>query len=193
MTLVMTTIAYKDGIIAADSQLTIDDVKVISSDKIKILNKDTIFAGAGDSSMVILAERFFAQSDWEEKLNARPEIPEKKSVEGILISKGRVFIVDSDLIPDLLNHPFYAVGSGWKFALAAMHTGLSAVDAVAFAAEFDVNTNNKIRWLDVKQFNENSKTKSGRKQRASPVEIKEKEGRAAPVQGNGEGRPRENE
>jgi hypothetical protein len=37
----VTTIAFKDNILAADTQLTVGDVKLISNDKIKILNKNT--------------------------------------------------------------------------------------------------------------------------------------------------------
>ena len=175
----MTTIAYKDGIIAADTQLNVDSVKVLSADKIVILNKDTILAGAGETWAIAVAERFFRQEDWETKLDAKPEIAKEKDddnpLDAILIYKGQAFLVDRFLSPELLKHPYFAVGSGWKFAMAGMHQGMSAVAAVEFASEFDVYTNNKIRWLNVEEFQANSKTKSRRAKRAARVE-KEEEG-----------------
>jgi hypothetical protein len=35
--------------------------------------------------------------------------------------------------------------------MSAMHTGLSAVDAVKFSSEFDVYTNDKVRYLNVSE------------------------------------------
>lgn len=170
----MTTIAIKDQIIAADTQLTVDDTKIISSDKITILNKNTIFAGAGDSTAIIIAERFFRQEDWESKFDQRPVLEKREKddtpLDAILIYKGETYLVDGSLVPEPLRHPYYAVGSGWKFAMAGMFTGMSAVSAVEFASEFDVYTNNKVRWLNVKEFQENSKTKSRRATRASRME-----------------------
>lgn len=177
----MTTIALKDDIIAADTQLTMDDVKILSSDKILILNNDTILAAAGDVSTIHIAEKYFRQSDWEEK--EKPNLLEKdkegeyeQTLDAILIFKGKPYLVDRFLIPDAIKHPYIAVGSGWKFAMAAMHSGMSAVAAVEFASEFDVYTNNKVRWLNVKEFQENSKTRSnGRgKKRTSRMEAEEK-------------------
>lgn len=165
----MTTIAYKDGVIAADSQLTIGDVKLLSDDKIKILNKDTIFAAAGDVTAIIQAEKYFALPDWEEKFDARPNLLEKDkdgeyewTIDAILISKGRVFVVDRFLVPEPVRHPFIACGTGWKFALAAMQFGLSAPDAVKFASEFDINTNNRIRYLNVSEVFPAKKAKTTR-------------------------------
>lgn len=176
----MTTIALKDNILAADTQLTVGDVKLISADKISVLNKNTVFAGAGETNAIILAERFFRDEDWETKLDKRPEIPKEKDednpLDAILIFKGQPFIVDRFLLPEPLKHPYYAIGSGWKFALAGMHMGMSAVDAVDFASNFDVYTNNKIRWLNVKEFQETSKTQSRRTKRTSRVAEEKEEG-----------------
>lgn len=180
----MTTIALKDDILAADTQLTMDDVKLESSDKIIILNKDTIIAAAGDTNAIYLAQKFFSQEDWETKYDAKPDerpiLPRDKDdenpLDAILIYKGQAYLVDRYLLPELSKHPFIAVGSGWKFAMAAMHSGLSAVAAIEFASTFDIYTNNKVRWLNVKEFQENSKTRSnGRGKKRTPrLEAEEK-------------------
>lgn len=171
----MTTIALKDNILAADTQLTVDDTKILSDDKITILNKHTIFAGSGETRAIHIAQKFFALDDWRNR--ERPEIAKEKDednpLDAILIFKGQAFIVDRYLLPDLVKHPFIAVGSGWKFAMAGMQQGMSAIDAVEFASQFDLYTNNKVRWLNVKEFEENSKTKSRRSKGKTRMEPEE--------------------
>lgn len=44
---------------------------------------------------------------------------------------------------------FHAVGSGRDYALAAMHLGLSARDAVGVAMEFDLNTGGELQEVAV--------------------------------------------
>lgn len=157
----MTTIAYKDGILAADTQLTISDTKLLSDDKIRLLNKDTILAAAGDLGSVLIAEKFFAQENWENA--TRPTIEKGKdddnTLDAILIYKGKPYMVDGLLIPEPIKHPHYAVGSGWKFAMAAMHSGMSAPDAVKFASELDVYTNNRVRYINVSEIFASKKVK----------------------------------
>lgn len=49
-----------------------------------------------------------------------------------------------------VSRPFHAVGSGRDYALAAMHLGRDAVEAVRVAAEFDVNTGGVLLKIPVK-------------------------------------------
>lgn len=44
-----------------------------------------------------------------------------------------------------VSRKFHAVGSGRDYALAAMHLGLTAKDAVLVAAQFDNNTGNELQ------------------------------------------------
>lgn len=187
----MTTIALKDGILAADTQLTLgDSTKILSDDKITILNKHTILAAAGDSIAILLAQRYFAQPNWEELFDKRPaELLEKDkdgeyefTLDSILLFKGVPFLVDRFLIPEPLRHPFIAVGSGWQFAMGAMHTGMSAVDAVEFASKFDIYTNNKVRALNVKEFFQSAEKPKRATRRTPPVEAKETGSGETPVQ-----------
>jgi hypothetical protein len=47
-----------------------------------------------------------------------------------------------------LSRPFYAIGSGRDYALAAMSLGCDSERAVRVASEFDNNTNNDVRrWI----------------------------------------------
>lgn len=160
----MTTIAYDGEILAADSQLTIGDVKVLSDDKIVVVNSEMIFAGAGEDHALQKLRRFYSQPNWIELLasNQLPEI--KKDTEALIFFRGEMYIADHLFCFEKLAHPHYAVGSGWSFALAAMALGKNAIEAVEFASQFDIYTNDKVRWINVKDFQRNS---TGKTQRAS--------------------------
>ncbi len=164
----MTTIAYKAGILAADTQVTQDDVKYLSSDKITVISKDTVLAGAGDVGEILKLEKFFRDyPDWKENLDKKPVI--KRSLDAILISNGKPYTIFKNDFPDLLGHPFIACGSGWKFAMAGMHMGLSAPDAVKLASEFDINTNDRIKYINVEDLAASTKTKRRAAKTAPPV------------------------
>lgn len=152
----MTTIALRLPILAADTQVTVDDVKIRSCDKIEILNKDTVFAAAGYDSAIKQATLFFRRPNWEDLLGTPNHPTIKKDLDAILIYKGRAYAISNDLYPDLIVHPFYAIGSGWKFAMAAMQMGLDAAEAVKFASDFDIYTGLPVRVLNVKEFLKNA-------------------------------------
>lgn len=153
--------------LAADSQMTIGDVKLTSFDKIAIINEETIFACSGFDTSIQKAKRFFSLPNWEE-LMAQGKVPElKKDLDGCLVYKGVVYSIDRELTLDPIVHPYYSWGSGWQFAISAMELGYNAPDAVLFASKFDVNTNDKVRCLNVKEFFENNKNKPKRSARHS--------------------------
>lgn len=163
----MTTIAYKDGVLAADSQLTLDDVAYLSSDKITIISTRLVIAGAGDANECMRMENWFRKvgTDWEKELATKPTV--KKSYEAIVISDGKPYTIFKDGFLDSLAHPFFALGSGWKFAMAAMHLGKSATEAILLASVFDVNTNDRIRYIDVTKLQGSTKAAKGRSRKGS--------------------------
>jgi ATP-dependent protease HslVU (ClpYQ) peptidase subunit len=158
----MTTIAWKEGILAADSQVTADDVAYLSADKISIISTRLVIAGAGDCNECLRMEKWFKKvgTDWEKELDSKPSI--KKSYEAILVSDGKPYTLFKDGYPDPLAHPFFSIGSGWKFAMAAMHLGKSATEAILLASVFDINTNDRIRYIDVTKLQGSTKAVKGR-------------------------------
>jgi hypothetical protein len=147
----MTTIAYRDGIIAADSRMTYTTDAGGSRKHLctKLYRKkvtegkktyEVIIATAGESSPALIFV------DW---YGSGKPVPDLLLYLGgdftclILTPKG-LFEADVYCRPDQINEPFYAVGSGSKEALAAMHCGKSAIDAVRIAARIDPYTGGKI-------------------------------------------------
>jgi ATP-dependent protease HslVU (ClpYQ) peptidase subunit len=146
----MTTIAYRDGVLAADSRLTVDygsgarkhTTKKLFRKRITEGKKsyDVIIATAGESSpgMVFL--------DW---YGSGKPIPDMFLHMGgdftclVLTPKG-LYEYDVYCRGELIEEEFYAVGSGSMAALAAMHCGKSAVEAVRIASRIDPYTGGRI-------------------------------------------------
>lgn len=135
----MTTIAYKSGILAADTQLTIDaHVKMIC-------HKHTFLK---DGSVIAVAGNVGTEEQFLRFLNTKKDPPMDKGVKKLgairVYPNGKVTFYDSSVEELPMEHSFHAVGIGHEFARAAMALGLSALEAVKFASEMDIYTNNII-------------------------------------------------
>ena len=146
----MTTIAIKGKTLAADTQLTLgDDIKIYCQ-KIHVLGAGEVVAIAGNVDAEFHFKRWLIAGMKPDEWAAYfAELKEPK-YEAIYIDRhaSRWYFHDgSDCQP--IEHRFYAIGSGSKLAMAAMHMGLSAVDAVLLAGDLDVNTNKVIDKYDL--------------------------------------------
>lgn len=140
----MTTIVYdhKNKIIACDSRLTADDV-VLTDDGIKWkLSDDSIwfFTGnpADDEDLMLM------------KHNEKPN-PIPNSI-AIFVKDGDAWLATFD--GDYCSHTKlaynHAIGSGWKFALAALDLSLESEEAIKYASKRDCFTGGKVRVYDIK-------------------------------------------
>jgi ATP-dependent protease HslVU (ClpYQ) peptidase subunit len=148
----MTTIAYRDGLLVADTQLTIGETK-LKCTKISRLQKNLCIACAGPIKDESLAKKHFSQKDWMNR--EAPQV--SKEFECILIWKGTPYFCEKNLYPVEIEHPFFAIGSGWKYAMAAMHAGDDARGAVKFASELDVYTNDVTEEFNTNEHQKEAK------------------------------------
>jgi len=146
----MTTIAYRDGILAADSRLTVDHGCGARKHTCRKLFRkrvgegkkahDVIIATAGESSpgMVFV--------DWYGSGKPPPDIFMHLGGDFLclVLSPEGLFEYDVYCRGEPIEEEFYAVGSGSMAALAAMHCGKSAVDAVRIAARIDSFTGGRV-------------------------------------------------
>ena len=137
----MTTIAYKDGIIAADTQVTDDTYICGRASKIMRLDDGRIMAASGN----IFRSQLFI--DW---LNGKIEKPVfDESFTAIVISpNGTAVEYDKNLIAAPATIPWVA-GSGSHFAFAIMHNGGTAEDAVKVACELDIYSSAPINVVKI--------------------------------------------
>jgi len=135
----MTTIAYRNGIIAADSRVTTSDESAgdYAGKCVKLLRVgDNIVALQGDSSPGMAWLHWFGEGMKDDTLRDQIRTSEADFT-AVVLNKRGLWTWDSWLIPERVTARFYAVGSGTKAALGALHMGASAVQAVRVACKID--------------------------------------------------------
>jgi len=141
----MTTIAYKDGVIAADGRI-VQGMAITSDDFDKRIMQDGIaffLSGAvGDQNFLIDCYR-----------NGPPSDMPDADVDALVVDEGELYEVGASFecyycVPNHRGNPM-ALGSGSLHALTAMDLGCSAREAVKMAAKRDAGTGGKIRTYKV--------------------------------------------
>jgi ATP-dependent protease HslVU (ClpYQ) peptidase subunit len=122
----MTCVAYREGVIAADSMSVVEDVKM--NNEVKVAKrKGHLFGLAGDAMPSI--DTAIA---WYFKKN-RGKLPPYKFSLLVITPDLEVFDIDQNNGTVQIIAPFYAVGSGAAYAIGAMEAGASAEQAVQAA------------------------------------------------------------
>lgn len=150
----MTTVAYRDGILAADTCYTEESSEGGSRQyqcnklyDIRLANKDGYplhfrIGFAGGSGWKLFLDWVRNGADWSNI----PEFSKAHDFGAIVVRTHRlvreVFVIDSNMEPEPLMEPYHAIGSGAKCALIALDMGASAEEAVERAARRDPYT----RW-----------------------------------------------
>lgn len=154
----MTTIAYRDGIIAADSRATYTSeaggARIVACRKLyrKTIGKgrrqhDVIIGTAGESAPGLLFVEWFGSG----------KEPPTKLIDGdadfevLVVTKKGIYTADKYCTLEEIEEPYYAIGSGSKAAFAAMDCGKSAKEAVRIAAKRDPYTGGPIRAMSLLQ------------------------------------------
>jgi ATP-dependent HslUV protease subunit HslV len=138
----VTTIAFKDGILAADSKICAGGTFAGYETKIHKV-KGCLIGGAG-SNAVYLAFRSWVAG------GMNGACPLTKDIGNMFLvpPKGQP-ICWCDDGPFFLKTPFWSFGSGDAIALGAMEAGASAEEAVACAAKWDSCTGGPITALNL--------------------------------------------
>lgn len=131
----MTVIAYRDGIIAADTLAVTGGSKCAGVTKVaRSINGDLGGASGGITFMT-------AWLTWIRGEGARPvpEGDETRTDTGLIIwANGRIEVYEKGGSFEI-DAPYYAIGSGRPEAMGAMHAGASPEGAVHAAIAHDVN------------------------------------------------------
>jgi len=135
----MTTIAYRDGIIAVDSRSTANGT-ITNDDTNKIEERDgVLFFCTGHAS----DQREIVEAYFSDPYN------EKAVISALVIDDGIVYLAGVDKNDGFwkldITGIAYSIGSGCDHALTAMDLGCDAKKAVKMAMKRDVNTGGKIR------------------------------------------------
>ena len=146
----MTTITYKDGVMAADTQATMGDEKAYGA--VKLFYTEKFLIGlSGNFSNVLPFQSWL--KDTEQAVSSAgvlhqfwDSIPAfGDGFTAILVDTGgRIWNCGSTFPPVTLHRIYDAIGSGSDFAMAAMECGKSATDAVRIASKFDIYTGGSV-------------------------------------------------
>jgi len=140
----MTTIAYRDGVLAADTQITCGGT--IGGYAQKAFRKGAVlYATAGSSGP---GEAFRNWLEGGMKGDA-PDMAEDKDSDGhgYIFPGGDRVVWRYNKVWASHSAPFFAYGSGADIALGAMAMGATAEEAVRVAAKFDTGTGGEVTVL----------------------------------------------
>ncbi|SFV12700.1 proteasome subunit beta [Pseudomonas sp. OV546] len=142
----MTTIAYKDGVIAYDSQVTRGDIITDDAYEKCIEQKGVKFFCAGPvSDHQRLVDVYFGAKP-EGNIDASALVADGESLMHVAVDE-----TTGLWKTPILHARIYAIGSGSPFAFAAMDMGASAYQAIEMAAKRDTNTGGTIRTVIIDQ------------------------------------------
>ena len=137
----MTTIAYRDGIMAGDGRETCigdDESAVVLTDKcIKVfkLRDGRLFGGSRGSEDLTRLHQALVKNT---------PLPKLEDVNGLLVDrKGRIWLYEGH-IWQRIQARYYAVGSGSVFALGAMDAGATAIEAVRIGVRRDPYSGGRV-------------------------------------------------
>ena len=141
----MTTIAYRDGVVATDT-LSVADGMVVDQAYEKCIVRDGVmfFMTGSTSDHDKLIDEYLS-----------PAGRDTGNASAIVADKGEIFIVGwEDGGKGIFKCPnrrenYIAIGSGERFAIAAMDHGKSAQEAVEYAMKRDVFTGGVVKVYQV--------------------------------------------
>lgn len=151
----MTTIAYRDGILASDGRMTSGGI-IVSEETEKVFRCDgrimgrkvVAFGISGHSAAVHYV-------NMKEGVDTGTRFPVGIYFNLIAICEDGAVIELSKVEEDTYCHinevkaSYHAAGSGYQLALGAMSTGCSAEGAVMAAVKHDSGTGGKIKVIEV--------------------------------------------
>lgn len=153
----MTVIAYRDGVLAADTLITSGLDRAGQTIKIGRLRsapeseedpKYWLYGAAGTlGSATPLIKWISAGAD----LTQPVEYPNSMEGSGLLInSTGDIFYVDSDShFVTNIHAPFVAIGCGATAARVAMYLDCTSTEAVEAVIDVDAACGGQVTWIDL--------------------------------------------
>lgn len=131
----MTTIAYRDGVMAADSGCFNNGLYEGEVDKIWVMPDVGVMACCGEYGAILKVVEWLKDGA---QPNRKPRLSKESQFAGLLITpEGEVLHYQIGLRPLRIVADFHAIGSGRQIAVGAMAAGASAEQAVQIACHYD--------------------------------------------------------
>ena len=148
----MTTIAYRDGVLASDSRETAYKSRIDTDNSKKIYRVGSALVGMAGSSaqglQMLEALKKAVKTRKKGEANILPSIMLKSCTALLVESDGSLWFYEKGVW--MVVKEYYSIGSGSDYALAAMDAGLSAKEAVRLAIKRDCFSGGRIQTLELK-------------------------------------------
>lgn len=143
----MTTIAWDGRTLAADKMTSFGGLHATTA-KIRKLH-GCLVAGCGTTALIHEVVSWIASGEEPSTFPAACRDEVKCPSVLVIRPNGTIHQFDCTPYPLLILNPFWAIGSGRDFAMAAMHLGKSAREAVEVAAQLDTSTGNGVDHMEL--------------------------------------------
>lgn len=141
----MTTIAYRDGVIAADTGLTLGSSRTICTvTKIARNSKGDLVGVCGGATFGGQFLTWFVNG---EELSKRPSFEKDEDRTIVIRRNGEIEIHEVGGFYPIPKAPYFAIGAGRHEALGAMFVGADAETAVRAAMAHDPSTFGEVMVL----------------------------------------------
>jgi len=145
----MTTIAYRDGIMAADTLMTGGDIRRGRATKIRRTPKGELIGCTGRAD---ICQLFMDWADAGFPTDAKPTLPNSADMHAIVVfPDGSMASYAETLLPTHFRSEYCTQGSGNEIALGALAMGASAVEAVECAIRFDIASGGEIETVSLEE------------------------------------------
>ena|SRR5687768_13962526 len=134
----MTTITFREGIMAADSRMTLGGAVI--GNVVKIVRRDdgALCGGCGRLAWLQAFHEWFLNGEQDDL----PDVDEDSM--GLIARPKKPLQAFEEAGTYEWKTPYFAMGSGRRFALGAMYAGASAQEAVKAAIKFDIYSGGKV-------------------------------------------------
>jgi ATP-dependent protease HslVU (ClpYQ) peptidase subunit len=142
----MTTVVFKDGVMAGDSRgndVNIGNIIIPKVFRKKIKGKTYLFGVAGYWDAALMFIEWYKTRDKELK-ERLIRLPGESGFDVLIWDGVKLMYSDEFMYLTELTEPYYAIGSGAAYAITAMDCGKSARQAVQMAMKRDSNTAGRV-------------------------------------------------
>lgn len=138
----MTTIVYKDGILAADRRMS-DNGRLFGYRKKIYRTKKFIYGCSGSTACATEFGKFIQGKKFNKDIFSAKDHDNFNAI-AIDIKTKQVYFYEKELIAYEVNGDFFCLGSGGDIAKGALLMGATPVQAIACAAQIDYGTSAEI-------------------------------------------------
>lgn len=147
----MTTIAYRGGILAADTAMVQGDAIVGETTKISRTANGDLVSACGNADFALAFRTWALGGEAGDPPKAEYHRDDNVLDRGAIFRRdGRIEIFEPGGRLDV-RAPYYAMGSGSPEARGAMHAGADPIGAVRAAMDHDAHTGGSVEYLDAEK------------------------------------------